>query len=158
VLRLLRQRNFGPYCVGNALSASGAWFQNLSAAVLIFRLTHSTVLLGVLSSRSSGRSCCSRRGLGARPTVSNTSATSRLQLEVTESQRGRIMALWGIAFLGVRPLASLVDGAIAQAWGVRTAGVVLALPALVLSLAIAARSRAQRTVSVPVSRGSLPKR
>jgi MFS family permease len=90
--------------------------------------------------------------------ASNTSATSRLQLEVTESQRGRIMALWGIAFLGVRPLASLVDGAIAQAWGVRTAGVVLALPALVLSLTIAARSRAQRTVSVPVSRGSLPKR
>jgi MFS family permease len=62
--------------------------------------------------------------------ASNTSATSRLQLEVTESQRGRIMALWGIAFLGVRPLASLVDGAIASAAGVRTAGVVLALPAL----------------------------
>jgi len=40
------------------------------------------------------------------------------------------MALWGIAFLGVRPLASLVDGAIASAAGVRTAGVVLALPAL----------------------------
>jgi MFS family permease len=89
--------------------------------------------------------------------ASNTSATSRLQLEVSESQRGRIMALWGIAFLGVRPLASLVDGAIAQAAGVRTAGVVLAIPALVLAAAIAVWGR-QRTVSVPVSRGSLPKR
>ena len=73
--------------------------------------------------------------------ASNTSATSRLQLEVSESQRGRIMALWGIAFLGVRPLASLVDGAIASAAGVRTAGVVLALPALGAALAIAARRR-----------------
>jgi MFS family permease len=89
--------------------------------------------------------------------ASNTSATSRLQLEVSESQRGRIMALWGIAFLGVRPLASLVDGAIAQAAGVRAAGVVLALPALLLAVAIAVWGR-QRTVSVPVSRGSLPKR
>ena len=89
--------------------------------------------------------------------ASNTSATSRLQLEVTESQRGRIMALWGIAFLGVRPLASLVDGAIAQTWGVRAAGVVLALPAIALAVAIGAWG-GQRTVSVPVSRGSLPKR
>src|SRR5215211_868407 len=48
VLALLRQRNFGPYFVGNAVSATGAWFQNLAAAVLIFRLTHSALLLGVL--------------------------------------------------------------------------------------------------------------
>jgi MFS family permease len=69
--------------------------------------------------------------------ASNTSATSRLQLEVEEAQRGRIMALWGIAFLGVRPFASLVDGAIASAAGVRTAAVVLALPALVAAAAVA---------------------
>jgi MFS family permease len=76
--------------------------------------------------------------------ASNTSATSRLQLEVTESQRGRIMALWGIAFLGVRPLASLVDGAIAQAAGVRAAGVVLALPAIGAAIVIAATGRRAR--------------
>jgi predicted MFS family arabinose efflux permease len=63
--------------------------------------------------------------------ASSTSATARLQLEVAESQRGRIMALWGVAFLGVRPFASLVDGAIASAFGVRAAGVVMAVPALV---------------------------
>jgi MFS family permease len=73
--------------------------------------------------------------------ASNTSATSRLQLEVDETQRGRIMALWGIAFLGVRPLASLIDGAIASVAGVRVAGVVLALPALAVAIAIALRSR-----------------
>lgn len=79
--------------------------------------------------------------------ASNTSATSRLQLEVAESQRGRIMALWGIAFLGVRPLASLVDGAIASAAGVRTAGVVLALPAIGAAIVIAATARRARASS-----------
>ncbi len=63
--------------------------------------------------------------------ASNTSATTRLQLGVSESQRGRIMALWSVAFLGLRPLASLIDGVIAGLFGVRVAGVVLALPALV---------------------------
>ena len=46
---LLRRRTFGPYFVGNALSASGTWFQNLAAAVLIYRQTHSTLMLGVLN-------------------------------------------------------------------------------------------------------------
>src|SRR5919204_2498149 len=49
VLALLRQRNFGPYFLGNALSASGTWFQNLAGALLVFRLTHSAFLLGVLN-------------------------------------------------------------------------------------------------------------
>lgn len=68
--------------------------------------------------------------------ASNTSATSRLQLDVEEHQRGRIMALWSVAFLGLRPVASIADGAIAGVFGVRVAGVVLALPALAGALAI----------------------
>jgi MFS family permease len=61
---------------------------------------------------------------------SNTSATTRLALGVEPWQRGRIMALWSVAFLGLRPVASLVDGAVAGAIGVRAAGVVLGVPAL----------------------------
>jgi MFS family permease len=76
--------------------------------------------------------------------ASNTSATTRLQLAVGESERGRIMALWTVAFLGLRPFASLADGALAAAFGVRTAGVVLAVPALLGAAAIVlvARRRA----------------
>jgi MFS family permease len=66
--------------------------------------------------------------------ASNAGATSFLQLGVHETERGRIMALWSIAFLGLRPFASLLDGAIASAFGVRAAGVVLSLPALVAAL------------------------
>jgi MFS family permease len=68
--------------------------------------------------------------------ASNTAATSRLQLDVADHQRGRIMALWSVAFLGLRPVASLLDGALAGAFGVRAAGVVLALPAFACAAAI----------------------
>jgi MFS family permease len=68
--------------------------------------------------------------------ASNTSATSRLQIEGGEAQRGRMMALWSIAFLGLRPIASIVDGAVASAFGVRAAGIVLAIPALAAAAAI----------------------
>jgi MFS family permease len=77
--------------------------------------------------------------------ASNTSATSRLQLEVAEHQRGRIMALWSVAFLGLRPLASLADGGIAGAFGVRAAGVCLALPALLGAATLLVLDRRGRT-------------
>jgi MFS family permease len=79
--------------------------------------------------------------------TANSSSTARLQLEVHESQRGRIMALWSIAFLGLRPFASLADGAIASAAGVRVAGVVLTLPALLAVGLLVWRER--RAVEVP---------
>jgi hypothetical protein len=47
-----------------------------------------------------------------------------------------MMALWSIAFLGLRPIASIVDGAVASAFGVRAAGIVLAIPALAAAAAI----------------------
>lgn len=82
--------------------------------------------------------------------ASNTAATARLQLDVEEAQRGRIMAMWGVAFLGLRPVASLIDGAIANAFGVRVAGVVLALPALAAAAAIVLMGR--RGTAPPRSR------
>jgi MFS family permease len=81
--------------------------------------------------------------------ASNTSATSRLQLEVAEQHRGRIMALWSVAFLGLRPVASLTDGAVAGAFGVRTAGVVLAVPALAIAGAIYCLQRHHRSITNP---------
>ena len=48
-LRLIGSRNFGPFFAGNAASATGTWFQNLAAALFVWRLTHSAFLLGVLA-------------------------------------------------------------------------------------------------------------
>ena len=66
----------------------------------------------------------------------NASATAQLQLGVAEEQRGRIMALWSLAFLGTRPLASLVDGALASWVGVRVAAAVLATPVLLAAVVL----------------------
>jgi len=85
--------------------------------------------------------------------ASNARATTQLQLEVEETYRGRVMALWSIAFLGLRPFASLVDGAIAGAAGVRAAGIALAVPALVAAAAIGRRIR-RRNAESPAMPGS----
>ncbi len=82
--------------------------------------------------------------------ASNTSATSRLQLGVEEHQRGRIMALWSVAFLGLRPVASILDGALASAFGVRAAGVCLAAPVLVGVAALVVLER-RRTSYTPLN-------
>lgn len=62
-----------------------------------------------------------------------TRASVRLQAEVPDLQRGRVMALWSVAFVGTRPLASLASGAIAEVAGAQVAAMVLALPVLVLA-------------------------
>lgn len=82
--------------------------------------------------------------------ASSTAAASRLQLDVDEHQRGRIMALWSVAFFGLRPIASLADGAIAGAFGVRTAGVALAVPALAAAGAIYVLQRHHRSPATRV--------
>ena len=61
------------------------------------------------------------------------------------------MALWSVAFLGLRPIASLSDGAIAGAFGVRSAGVVLAVPALAVALTILALERRRNPRAVEIA-------
>jgi hypothetical protein len=63
------------------------------------------------------------------------SATRALLIE----QAGRrhevsVMAVWAIAWAGSKPIASLVDGSLAGAIGVRDTGILLALPTLVPAL------------------------
>ena len=80
-----------------------------------------------LALRASSPSPASAISPRTRPRRAGSSSRSR------SHQRGRIMALWSVAFLGLRPIASLADGAIAGAFGVRAAGVVLAVPALAIA-------------------------
>ncbi|MCU1483946.1 MAG: protein of unknown function DitE [Actinomycetia bacterium] len=74
--------------------------------------------------------------------TSSTTTTAALQLGVDPSQRGRIMAIWSVAFVGVRPFSALADGGIATGFGLRAAGVVFALPALVMAGLLLRRRRA----------------
>ena len=62
--------------------------------------------------------------------LAQTRATTELQLGVSDAERGRVMALWSVAFLGTRPFASLADGALANAVGPRATAVGFAVPAV----------------------------
>lgn len=71
--------------------------------------------------------------------TSQTRTTTLLYRTISDSERGRVMALWTMAFIGTRPLASLVDGLIGSAFGVRVAALAMGVPAAcacVLSLAM----------------------
>lgn len=74
-----------------------------------------------------------------------TRATVRLQLEVPDAQRGRVMALWSLAFVGTRPFAALVSGVVAELLGARVAAVVMALPVLLAIPWLHRRLQAGRT-------------
>jgi MFS family permease len=60
-----------------------------------------------------------------------TSVTTRMQQGIAEDVRGRVMGLWGVAFLGSRPIAALINGAVADVTGPRLAAVLAAAMALV---------------------------
>jgi len=48
-LRLLADRTVGPYVVGKLLSATGVWMHNITAAIVVFQLTGSAILVGAVS-------------------------------------------------------------------------------------------------------------
>lgn len=56
--------------------------------------------------------------------------TTVLQRRVPDELRGRVLALWSVAFLGNRPLAAAIDGAASDAFGPRLA----MLPAIAVAL------------------------
>jgi MFS family permease len=49
IARVLVLRNFLPYFTGNLLSNAGTWFQNIAAVLLVYRLTGSPFLVGVVN-------------------------------------------------------------------------------------------------------------
>ena len=71
------------------------------------------------------------------------SATTAIQLGVDDEHRGRVMALWSIAFLGLRPFGSLVDGAVGHTVGLRPAALLMAVPAVAAAALFAFRERAR---------------
>ena len=49
IVALLVDRTFGPYFVGKVMSSCGIWIQNIAAAVLMFELTRSAFMVGLVS-------------------------------------------------------------------------------------------------------------
>jgi MFS family permease len=60
-----------------------------------------------------------------------TATNSNLQHRLDEDMRGRVMALWSMAFLGSRPIAAIIDGGVADLVSPRVGVLTAALPLLV---------------------------
>ena len=88
---------------------------------------------------------------GAGYLIASTAWTTALQEEVEDRMRGRIMGLWTLAFLGTRPIAALVDGAVADLAGPRVAVLVILIPLVLVTLIGVPRLRRTPVVSVPAS-------
>ena len=58
--------------------------------------------------------------------LSVTSFTTQLQQSLPDAMRGRVMALWTVCFVGSRPLAAAVNGAVADTFSVQAALLLLA--------------------------------
>jgi hypothetical protein len=76
-----------------------------------------------------------------------TAATTRLLLGTPAHVTGRVMAMWGVAWLGVRPFAGLVDGALADQVGPQRATILMALPVLIAGVAVLLAPRLQRSIA-----------
>lgn len=74
---------------------------------------------------------------GAGMILAITSLTTQLQARLPEHLRGRIMALWMVAFIGSRPLAAAINGGVADAVSAQAALVIGV--AVLLAGAIVAR-------------------
>ncbi len=49
VVQLVTDRRFGSYLAGNFVSNVGNWFQNVAAGIVVFQLTGSNTLVGLVS-------------------------------------------------------------------------------------------------------------
>ena len=65
--------------------------------------------------------------------MATVALNTRIQRRVPEELRGRVMALWGLAFLGSRPFAAMLNGALADGISIRVAVLATALLTLVSS-------------------------
>jgi len=85
--------------------------------------------------------------------ASVTASTSLLHRSVVDSHRGRVMAFWSMSFHGVRPVGSLFDGYVAEAAGIRAAGLAMSVPAAAGAVFVALLTRRHRRSSPAEPKG-----
>ncbi len=75
-----------------------------------------------------------------------------IQTRVADGQRGRVMAIFSMAFLGIAPLGSLAVGSLAHAVGVRNVLFGCGLATMAVALVLSRRMRGGRQPTAPAER------
>jgi MFS family permease len=76
--------------------------------------------------------------------VTGSTAQALLLQLATPAYALQVMALWGVAWAGTKPIASLIDGAVASQFGITAAAVVLVIPAFTIGMAEICLTKAQK--------------
>lgn len=144
-------RDLGPDAVGQLMGAFG--LGTVLAAVLASRGTRriggrkvaqiglACVALGMVSLSAVSSPTWTYISLvvaGSGFLLANVGVTTLVQRTVAEEFRGRVMALWTLAFLGVRPLASLVSGSVADIASISAALLLAAVVAIAVLVSLIA--------------------
>lgn len=125
-LLVARRRTIGRYVV---VAAAGAF-----GVTVLLAAVSPTLPLAVASLVTAG----------AASIVFMSSANTSVQLAADPAMRGRVMALWSVAFLGSTPVGAPVVGFVAQALGPR-AGLALGGLAALVACGYGAAARSRRT-------------
>ncbi|HEY8545416.1 MAG TPA: MFS transporter [Acidimicrobiales bacterium] len=144
-------------CFGAGAAVSGAVLLARRRPTLVQLAAAAGVLiagmLGLAAAPSEPVAAVALVVAGAGFVGSSTTAVGIIQLAVDDRLRGRAMAAWSAAYLGVRPVTALLDGAAADVAGPRIATVGSVLPlVLVVGLAWVSLGRG-RASSQPGPRG-----
>ena len=120
----------------------------LTTAVFAFGITDLLVALAPTIELAAGALIA----VGAASIWFLSTGNATLQMNAAPEMRGRVMALWAVAFLGTTPIGGPIIGFIAQLWGARWALAVGAVSALVAGLLGLAALRRHGPVADGVTR------
>ncbi|MFP5309557.1 MAG: MFS transporter [Actinomycetes bacterium] len=126
---------FGAGATLTALTLTG-WLRQQPRVLVVAMVVEGVGMLVFAAARTLPLALLGMAIAGAGFLAAITRATARIQTEVADGQLGRVMALWSLAFIGTRPLAALVDGAVAERFGAPAAAALLAVPAIVGAVAV----------------------
>ena len=117
---------------GGLASASRSHYgiKPLTTAVFAFGVTDLLVALAP----NIELACVALVAVGAASIWFLSTGNATLQLSAAPEMRGRVMALWAVAFLGTTPIGGPIVGFIAQSWGARWALAIGALSALIAGM------------------------
>ncbi|WCN78668.1 MFS transporter [Micromonospora sp. LH3U1] len=90
-------------------------------------------------------------GAGYLLAVSDVNAT--MQQGLADAVRGRVMALWSMCFLGIRPGAAMLHGWLGDTFSARTGAFVAAASAMAAAVVLRGRLTRSRSVTGPVQEG-----
>ena len=90
---------------------------------------------------------------GAVSVVFQSTGNTTLQLNASPSMRGRVMALWSVAFLGTTPIGGPIAGLVSDAWGGR-AGLALGAIACFVAAGVGALTLRRARPALPAGQAA----